>query len=423
MIKASQIKNLKTQISNEMSRAIKTEKFKAFAEQLQRVCGVLVLKDFILEDEFLAAVRSNQTKIYGDWEVRSSGKAYYVDWTAEQVKEKEITTACGKKVKVNYVVCNEPFDSQVPNAYTDILKKNIDKQITVFLNRDELRDIACGDNTFDELVSLIESKIQSATVDMIYNTVLCEINNPENYKQIYELTYCCDRCEGKSLLSALNTFALKLQRNTAPFNLQSHDYTLPIREMFLIKSYEMDSRIMGILSNTYNQDMVNIQTKFNLTPTLDINIADFIIADKRWIQLHEVLNEVEWEYSIKKRGNCGIGNYIARFKLINFLTAVPVKLKKLDCQIVQEAEDLRIKIESLNEKIEADTQSEAESVITTLLNNQKKPESKLTISQTFKNFTAPSDQKDGAITADIEIKSANGDTLETFSKDFILKKK
>lgn len=422
MVKVTDKKKFEKQYSQQLNTMILKKDFKGFAAEILRICNIITFEDFNIDEPFINFIRTNDLPTYGNDELRAYGKAYFIDWTREQLQEKEIDVACGKKAKIKFIICNEPFDSQVPDAYLDYLTKNIDKQITFFLDRDEVRNLACGDNTFNAIVNLLNSKIQTATFDLIYDTIICAINNPINYKQIVEIPYCCDKCDGQNPISALNTFMLKMQRNNAQYNIHGRDYTLPIRQMMLLKSYELDSRLMSILSNTFNDSRINIETKFNQTFTLDLTIADGVISDVRWPKYKEILNEFDWEYSFKKRGNCGIGNYVAKFALVKFLVAVPFKLVKISCEEKNQADNWRSKIEAQSNVIVATDQSTAETAIKKIIDDNKPTGTKLTAETEYSDFTAPTDDKDGAITATTQIKDESGNTLENFTINYVLKK-
>lgn len=424
-VKRSEVSNgnLAKQTGLKLDKMIKAGNFRAFADELQRICGIFVINDFTMDDEFINAIKQNRMTTYGSsYELRAYGKVYGIDYKKQDLQEKEINVACNKTVKIKYVICGQPFDSQVPDEYVDYLNINIDKAIPVSLGLDELRKIACGENTYNELVALITSKITAAINEMLYDIVICELNNPENYKEITTLTYCCDNCEGTSMLSALNTFALKLRRTTYKYNLQGRDYNLPTNQMWMLKSFDTDSKIMGILSGKFNSALVNVETKFARTFPVELNIADVVICDKRWPQLDEVLQNVIWDYDRVNRANCGWGDYVARLKFVNFLTAAALKLVKVDCTLKQGAANIRSKIESDTTKPEADTEQEAKTAIDAII-KAAVGESKLNVETEYTGFKAPVDNVDGAITANVKITDEAGTLLEEFSKTFALKKK
>lgn len=197
-------------------------------DECKRICGILIFDDYILEDEFINKIKQNKLGMWGSYEVRTSGQAYYVDYKQEKTVSKRVKTACGKTRTVNVITCGGSVDAQVPTIYKDVLDENINKVLNLHISYEEFRKVACNKDVFDALVNLIKSKVDQSTRDLIYNTVLCGLNDPENYKKIETLEYCsCNGCDGLSLLGAINLKTLNIQRDNSQYVLADREYHIP----------------------------------------------------------------------------------------------------------------------------------------------------------------------------------------------------
>lgn len=397
----------------EIISAVKQNNPSKLQEVLQRICGVIVLRDVPLDSDFINAIKQNKLDTFGSYEVRSAGRAYFIDFVGQTSQQKEVTTSCGRKVTINYVICNEPYDSQVINEYSDILDVNVKKQLAITITNEEFRKIACGQNAYNDLMDLVRSKVVEATYNLIYNEVDCRLNDPMSYKQVKEIPYCCDLCDGQNFMSALEEFALTLQRNTADYNLAGRDYDLPINRMWLLKSFKLNSRINNLLSRAFNNNLVNLNQQFGQTWAIDIKNYDGIILDQQAIQVHEVFNEVYWEYSPKRRAQCGIVNYDARIKILTTHVAVPFKLIKIDCAEKEQADNITDKIESITKTYQVTDQTDAETKIKADIDALKPADSKLTFTYRFSNFVAPAGTVLGSIDVAVDIVNENGTVIET----------
>lgn len=405
----------------QLSGLLSSSNWMGFTVELQRICNVLTIKDDLIEEDFINQIKQNAWNYPTD-EVRASGKAYFTDVEKEQIVE-EIVDTCGGPVTVKTVMCGKPHKSQKPEDYVDYLELNISKRLSVYLDLDELRALSCNENTYNDLVELIRSKITSATYDLIYCEIMKRLNDPLNYKQSVDIQYCCDKCNGQNKLAALNSFILKLQRNTAPYNIAGRDYNLPTNKMWLLKSYDTDSSFQSMLGNTFNPNYLNVESKFEHTWALDIKIADAIIIDKLGIRFNEIVNQRVVMLDGWQNAECITAQYRGKVKLINHAVAIPVNFVEVKCEDKKAAEALAAKISNVTTEYSVSDQSDAETQIKAeidALNTSTEP--KLTLEYSFDKFKAPNGGN-GSIETTVDIKDSNGTKLDSVTKTFVLKKK
>jgi len=420
-IPVSQIPEFSDQRINALQTMLKNGEHHSFAEQLTKICRQILITGYSIEEAFINAVKKMEMRFGENYEFRTAGRVYFTDFKEKDSTEKQIITSCGIPVTVKVVPCRTSFDAQKPFDFLDYGKVVIDKQLTIQISDQELDKLACSKEMWTDLVNMIRSKVGEETTNMIYEEIMCAINDSRNYKKIEEIQYCCNKCEGSSFISALTTFVLKQQRNTGPYNLQGRDYNLPVNKMWLLSSYDFYSRVMGVLSGKINPNLINIFDKFERVDDVDLKIADIIIIDHQWIQFIEKLNTIEWSRDAVGRAECGVVNYKAMFKLINFMFAVPIKFVKIDCAAKEQAEKIRMKIVGHTADIPAETESAAKTAIEKIISDAK-GESKLVVTATYSDFKAPSEVDKGFIKASVVIKDENAVVIDSFEKSFILAK-
>lgn len=167
VIRKSAIPNAKAKLSLKLDEMIRKSDYAGLDAELNRICRTLPITDFMLADEFIEFIKQNQYEKFGNTAVRAYGRAYFTDFKQEIPREKEIVTSCGKKVNVKVIVCNPEFDAQVPDAYEDVLVESINQQLPIFLNREELRGLACGVDTYNALLQAIQDKVVTETNRML----------------------------------------------------------------------------------------------------------------------------------------------------------------------------------------------------------------------------------------------------------------
>lgn len=425
-IRKSDLPEIVKSQSMKLHNAIQANNFLAIQDTMNLICRTITFTDEFIDDEFINAILQEVYGEYGGDQLVASERGYPIDFKPLDKTKMKVKTACGSEIEIDSVMCNQPYSSEVFKQYYDYLTVNKQKTLPVTITQNDLRRISCGEGTFNKLRELILSKVAESIQAYIRDEVYCAINDPTNYKEIVELKYNCDNCEGTSFISELTKFALKLQINTQKYNLAGRIYDLPLKsKAWLLSSIDLSSRLASrYAQGGTNANYIDISQKFaRVFDIPQLNIADGVIMDKNWLQIRKIFSELIWTYKPEFRNECGVYNLDLKFKPINFFTAVPFKLIEIDKKDFKAAEILGYKIEAINKEFVATTKDEAESKIKPeieKLNTTTDP--KLTLEYKFFDFVAPEAEKTGIIKVTVTIKNSNEQELTKANNQFILVK-
>lgn len=423
-INIQNIGEVKKQQSAILHKLIKQENWNGLAELMNRICNTIPMIDEIVGSEFINAVLKEATDEYGVDEYVSGGALYLEDFKPLEITEKEVITTCGSKVTVKVTKCHSPYDSQVMDNYYDYLTLNSKKVLSVTITQEELTRRACGLDTYNKLRELIIQKATQSVTRFLRDKVFCLLNDSRNYKQIVEIPYACDDCDGDNILSAITRFSSKLQLNAKDYNLAGRDYEVARKTgMWLVKSTDLEAKLSNVMASKFNSTVIDIDSKFaRVFEEPKLTIADGVIMDKQWLQVKQVMQRIYWDFNSRYLNECGNYHYWIKDKAINFMLAVPFRLVKVEKSDVTSSNSLDGKIRALTDELTVTGQPDAESKIKALIDELNVSEPKLVLEYTFTDFIAPDEKNNGSIKVSVDIKNKNGTLLNTTNKLFVLKK-
>lgn len=419
----AQVDAVKKVLSQKLGGLIRTGNYAELQLNLQRYCNQLFFPDKYLNDPFVNAVYQNRLPMetYGDWVAVSSSRAYYEDYIDEEKGTKTVTDACGNPHEVSTYKCNEQYESQAPEIITCDIPVANRRRLPITINEKELRSAVCTPEVFDNLVNLIRQKFESATRKEVRDTILCMLNDPSNYKQIVQIPYKCDNCDGTSFIGEIENFALNLQEDSIPYNLAGHDYDIPTSEMWLIQSYKLRSRTNNIMAvSAGNTSLIDLKSIFGNVWTVNLKNFDGVIIDREAIQVHEVFQKITWMYDAFKDYTCGVAQHQLRKALICFKVAVPFQLVKIGAEDWDQAFAIRDDVEMSTNEFNVANQGEAETQIKAYIDGLKPEGSTLQLEYTFSNFKAPTSGAKGSIDVSVDIKNKNGVKITSVNNTFAL---
>ena len=159
MIRKGDLAQIAKQQGVKLSNQIQSGNFIALQDTMNRICRTIVNTDDFINDEFVGSVVKEVYGDYGTDQLIATERGYPIDFKPQQKIKMSVTTASGKEIFVDAVKANMPYSSEVFTQYYDYLPVNIERGLPVTITQHELRNIACGQDTYNQLRNLILNKV------------------------------------------------------------------------------------------------------------------------------------------------------------------------------------------------------------------------------------------------------------------------
>lgn len=420
-IQRSDLNFIAKQEGLKLHNLIKRNDFKSIENTLNIICRTITFTDDFVTDEFLTAVVKEVYGEYGSDLLVAAERGYPIDFKQQEKTKEKVKTACGSEIEVETVKCRSEYTSQVFKQYYDTLTINQQKMLPVSISQAELRNISCGEETYNKIKALVISKITESIQAYIRDLVYCILNNPESYKKIEEIYYTCDSCDGDNFITALTKFSLNLFMKSVDYNIAGRLYDFPIKTKgWLLNSTNLAAKLASkYAQGGTNASYIDISQKFaRVFDIPQITIADGIIMDTNWIQVRKILDNLTWTYQGNTRSECGVYNLDLKVKPINFFVAVPFKLIEIPKEDYQTAKALTNKIEKFKKEFTITSQEDAETQIKAEIN--KLNTKNLTTNISFLDFQEPTKETQGSIKISVAISNDEDTPLGTANNKFKL---